>query len=276
VIQEVEKRVREHFGMFGEDVDPDLKKLRREEFVDDILAELKVPTQQTMKLMRQLLPDDEVAQVVGPLNRPFHVSRADIQGEWEISATVDLRNIDSDWLKEKLGYLEQLAQLDTMGLLDKTALLKAGAEAIDYSFADMAIQNPQAASQNEVQDEQRAVDLIIGSGQDQPLPQGANYQLRLQTLQAKQQSITQNPATMKIIQSNPDIIKVLLNRAAYYQRQLQQQQNAQIGRMQVSQTFSKNAPQIAAPMPDGGGGGDVMNAMLGGGGGAGNGMMGGY
>jgi hypothetical protein len=38
----------------------------------------------------------------------------------------------------------------------------------------------------------------------------------------------------------------------------------------------KNAPQIAAPMPDGSGGGDAMNALMGGGGGAGNGMMGGY
>jgi hypothetical protein len=236
-------------------VDPDLKKLRREEFVDDILAELKVPTQQTMKLMRQLLPDDEVAQVVGPLNRPFHVSRADIQGEWEISATVDLRNIDSDWLREKLTYLTQLAQLDTMGLLDKAALLKAGAEAIDYSFADQALQNPQVASQSEVEDEQRAVDLIIGSGQDQVLPKSGNFQLRLQTLQAKQQSIQSNPATMKIIQGNPDIIKVLLNRAAYYQRQIQQQVNAQIGRAQVGTTFpgpsgAPQAPQMTTAAPE--------------------------
>jgi hypothetical protein len=271
IIQEVEQRVREHFGLFGNDVDADLKKLRREEFVDDILIELKQPVQQTMKLMRQLLPDADIAAVVGPLARPFHVTRAEIQGEWEISATVDLRNIDSDWLKEKLGYLTQLAQLDTMGLLDKAALLKAGAEAIDYSFADMAIQNPQVATQGEIQDEQRAVDLIIGSGQDQPLPQGANYQLRLQVLQSKQQTITTNPATMKIIQSNPDIVKVLMNRAQYFQRQIQQQQNAQIGRMQVSQTFTKNAPQAQAPMLGAGdvgmGGNDAMAALMGGGGG---------
>src|SRR4029434_6086420 len=168
--------------------------------------------------------------------------------EYEISATIDLRNLDSDWLKEKLGYLQQLVQLDTMGLIDKTSLLKAGAEAIDYSFADMAIQNPQAASEAEIQDEQKAVDLIIGSGQDQPLPKGANYQLRLQTLQAKQQAISTNPATMKIIQGNPDIMKVLLNRAQFFPRQLQQQQNAQIGRMQVSETFSKNAPQTQADL----------------------------
>ena len=283
VVQEVEKRVNDHFGIFGGEVDPDLKKLRREEIVDDLLLELKPVTQQTMKLMRQLLPDADVARVVGPLNRPFHITRAEIQGEWEISATVDLRNIDPDWLKEKLTFLSQLAQLDTMGVLDKTAMLKTGAEAIDYSFADMAIQNPQAATQAEVQDEQRAIDLIIGSGQDQPLPKGANYQLRLQTLQAKQQAIQQNPATMKIIQSNPDIVKVLLNRAQFFQRQLQQQQNAQIGRMQVSQTFTKNAPQTAEPLgsitgADTGAGGPVA-ALLGGGGGglpAAPGGMGGY
>jgi hypothetical protein len=249
VVQEVEKRVNEHFGIFGAETDPDLKHLRREEVVDDLLLELKPVIQQVMKLMRQFLPDADAAQVVGPLNRPFHIERAEIQGEWEISATVDMRNIDSDWLKEKLGYLTQLAQLDTMGLLDKTALLKSGAEAIDYSFADMALQQPeQVATQAEVQDEQRAIDLILGSGQDQPLPQGGNYGLRMQTAQTKLQSLPQNPATLKIIQANPDVMKVIMNRITYFQRQLQQQQNAQIGRMQVGQTFGSppQAPQTAA------------------------------
>ena len=183
-----------------------------------------------------------------PLNRPFHVSREEIQGEFEISA-VDVRNIDADFLKENWVTTRNWRALIRWDFLTSRCS-KSCAEAIDYSFADMAIQNPQAASEQEVQDEQRAVDLIIGSGQDQPLPKSGNFQLRLQTLQAKQQSIQQNPATMKIIQGNPDIIKVLLNRALYYQRQLQQQQNAQIGRMQVGSTFGNppQAPQVQASM----------------------------
>jgi hypothetical protein len=251
VVQEVEKRINDHFAIFGAEVDPDLKKLRREELVDNVLSEIKPVVQQIMKLMRQYLPDDQVAQVVGPLNRPFHIERAEIQGEWEISATVDMRNIDSDWLKEKLTYLQQLAQMDTMGLLDKTVLLKNGAEAIDYSFADMALQQPeQVATQAEVQDEQRAIDLIIGSGQDQPLPQGGNYGLRLQTAQTKLQGLPQNPATLKIITANPEIMQVIMNRITYFERQLQQQQNAQIGRMQVGETFGSppQAPQASAGM----------------------------
>jgi hypothetical protein len=65
----------------------------------------------------------------------------------------------------------------------------------------------------------------------------------------KVQSIPQNPATTKIIQSNPEIMKVIENRASFFQRQLQQQQNAQIGRMQVSETFSKQAPDTQAKNP---------------------------
>jgi hypothetical protein len=256
VIQEVEKRVRDHFGIFGIDVDPDLKKLRREELVGDFVLEWKPIASQVMKLARQLLPDADVAAVVGPLMRPFHITRREIQGEFELSGTVDLRNIDSDFLKEKLGFMAQLAQLDTMGILDRAGLIKAGAEAIDYSLAESVVsKNPQVATQAEVQDEQRAIDLIIGSGQDQPLPQGANYQLRSQTLQAKMQSITQNPATTRIIQQNPEILKVLMNRQMFFERQLQQQQNAQIGRMQVSKTFSNDAPAAAAPAGGGGMGG---------------------
>ncbi|HEY4281468.1 MAG TPA: hypothetical protein VGM62_00280, partial [Chthoniobacterales bacterium] len=243
VIEAVEKRVRDHFGIFGADVDPDLKKLRREELTDDLLTELKPVCQQVKKLMSQLLPEKDTQSVVG-LNR-FHLTREAIQQEYDLTGTVDLRDVDTDWLKEKLGYLVQLANLDTMGLLDKAKMLTIGAEAISSDVADQLVKDQQPATQAEQQDEQRAIDLIIGSGQDQPLPQGANYQLRLQTLEAKMQSMMTNPATMRIIQQNPEIMKVLANRALFFQRQLQQQQNAQIGRMQVSETFSKSAPQMA-------------------------------
>src|SRR4051794_30092315 len=97
----VEEGVGAIFSIFCPNVDPQLASMRREEFVDDQLTELKPVMQQMMKLLRQLLPDADVAAVVGSLNRPFHVSREELQGEWEVSATVDLRDSDSDWAKER-------------------------------------------------------------------------------------------------------------------------------------------------------------------------------
>ena len=67
-------------------LDPDIHALPKRSYEDD-------------ELMRQLLPDADVASVVGSLSRPFHISRAELQGEFELSGTVDLRNIDNNFLK---------------------------------------------------------------------------------------------------------------------------------------------------------------------------------
>jgi hypothetical protein len=246
-VEAVEKRINDHFSLVSAS-DPLFSKMRQEEFVDDTLAEWKPVYDQMWKDIQQFLPSDEAMQVLGgPMSRPFPVPRKMLQGQYVFSVTCDLRNLDQDWIDKKSQRLQQALMLDTTGQIDRTPIIRTALEDVDYNLADQALpQDQQKVTQAEIQDEQKACDLIIGSGQDQPLPQGANYQLRLQTLQAKQQSITQNPATMKIIQSNPDIIKVLLNRAQFFQRQLQQQQNAQIGRMQVSNTFNNQAPQPSA------------------------------
>jgi hypothetical protein len=101
-------------------------------------------------------------------------------------------------------------------------------------------------TQKEQQEEMQAFDLIVGSGQDQPMPMGSNYQLRLQVMERKLQSAQQNPATARILQQNPEILQVLQNRQQFMQRQIQQTENAQIGRMQVSNTFDKQAATPAA------------------------------
>src|SRR4030095_6681736 len=85
-------------------------------------------------------------------------------------------------------------------------------------------------------------------GRDQPLPQGANYQLRLSTLQNAMQEFQQNPALQRAVQKNPLVVKVLENRATYYQRQMQQLKTAQIRRMQVSKTSATKAPAATEPM----------------------------
>jgi hypothetical protein len=200
----------------------------------------------TGQLIKQFLPEAEVAAVVGPLSRPFHVTRDEIQGQHEMSATVDMREWDQEFLKQKMQYIVQLAPLDHNGVIDWTTVLKTAFEAIDYTLADQAIQNTEQATQKEIDDENTQLDLMMGSGRDRPLPPpNSNFQLRLQTLQTGvQEAMQTNPAFQKKIQENPDLLKLIENRTMYFQRQLQQQANAQIGRTQVTQTFTKNPPAI--------------------------------
>lgn len=239
--------INEHFGLFGIEVDPVLKQQRIQQFADDILIEWKPILAQTWQLLQQYLPDAEVAAVVGQLSRPFHVSREEIQGQFEITATVDMKNIDIEFLKTKLDAAVQVTSLDSTGSIDRNKLVRLIMESIDPDLAAETVQSQEPASQKQIEKEREVVSLIIASGIDQPLPQGVNFQLLLQTDQTMLQEIAQNPAATKRIQDNPDVMKVIQNRMMYFQRQLQQAQNAQIGKTQVSQTFSKAAPQLAEP-----------------------------
>lgn len=249
---EIEKTIMaaidQHFGLFGETVDPVMKQQRTAQLADDLLLEFKPILRQTYQLMQDYLPDEEVAKVVGTLSRPFHVSRDEIQGQYEITATIDIRNIDQEFLSTKLSAAVQVTSLDTTGSIDRNKLVRLIMESIDPDLAAETVQDQEPATEKEIADERHAISLIIASGVDQPLPTGSNYQLRLQTMQNMMQELRTNPAATKTVQNNPEVLKVLMNRQQFFQRQMQQQQNAGIGRMQVSQTFSKEAPQAALPM----------------------------
>ncbi len=225
---------------------PALMQQAQQQLADAVLMEVKPVVRQTYQLMQQYLDDETVNAVVGQMQRPFNVGRKEIQGRFHVSATVDMRDLDPDFLKQKLGYITQLAGLDTMGVLDRAKLIRLGAESISYELAEEVVQEAEPATQKEKEDEMLKFDLIVGSGSDQPMPMGGNMQLRMQTLQEKMQAAQNNPATQRIMQQNPEILKVLENRAMFFQRQMQQQQNAQIGRMQVSNTFDKQAATGAA------------------------------
>jgi hypothetical protein len=139
-------------------------------------------------------------------------------------------------------------QLDTTGIVNRTAILKRGLEGVDYTLADESIQSQEDVTRKEQEDEQRAVRDIIGSGADVPLPQGANHQLRLQTMQQYVTELLQtNPVVQKKVRETPEIMDVLKTRLQYHQRQIQQQANALIGKIQVKPTFGQGAPQMALP-----------------------------
>src|SRR5438132_3403632 len=237
----------ERFPLFGE-VDPVLKQLYLQEYANDLLMEFSRPIDQAFQLAQEFLPDDEVTRVVGQLSRPFKLSRQDIQGQFEFTMTVDMRELDKDFRKDKREAIMQLIPLDNQGAVDHTDLIRHFMEGMDLTLADTSIRKPGPSSEKEIKDEKEAIRGIIGSGADVELPEGVNHQLRLQIGQQYLQQLLQtNPVVQKKIQENQDILKVLQNRMTFHQRQLAQRENAQIGRMQVSETFSGKAPTPALP-----------------------------
>jgi hypothetical protein len=244
VIQMVQQRLDRSYGLFGAELDPELKQMRRQEAGLDTVGLMDLVLEQTWQLIQQYEAPDEVAEVVGELARPFPVSREEIQGKHEISATVDMRMLDAEYAQEKLSLIGQAMAFKQEGILFNMAV-----EAIDPDAAE-ALQQSQVspeAQQKEQQDELNAIAQAF-SGVEPPLPMYANHQLRLQTLM--QNTIqSPNPMMAQRLQLLPDTQKILQNRAQFFQNQIQQYtQNPVIGRALQTSTFqSKQAPQLLAP-----------------------------
>jgi hypothetical protein len=244
VIQMVQGRIDRRYGLFGAEVDPELKQMRRQEAGQDTLALMGLVLEQTWQLIQQYESPEDVAEVAGELAKPFPVSREDIQGKHEITATTDMRMLDADYAQEKLQLIGQAMAFKQEGMLFNMAV-----EAIDPDAAD-ALQQSQVspeAQQKEQQDELNAIAQAF-AGMEPPLPMYANHQLRLQTLM--QNTIqSPNPMMMQRLQLMPDTQKILTNRAQFFQNQIQQyQQNPVIGRALQTATFQpKQAPQLLSP-----------------------------
>ena len=148
---------------------------------------------------------------------------------------------------KKAQMVEQILPMDTTGVVDRTVVITELMESISYTLADMSIRSSESVTAKESADELSKVSMIIGSGIEQPMPPpGSNFNLRLQVFQ---NTIQSTPFIKQRVAQSPDVLKVLENRYLYLTRQIQQQQNAQIGKTQVGQTFNPSqAPALAPPM----------------------------
>ena len=123
-------------------------------------------------------------------------------------------------------------------------------QAVDPNMAAMLVQDIGAATQQEIEDEQGAF-AKISAGTEPPLKEGGqNAQVRLQTLQ---QIIQSNPAVSQRYQQDEIFRRMLDARMQAFNFQLQQSQNAVIGRVgaqpalqQMAQEQQLGGPQAAA------------------------------
>ena len=98
---------------------------------------------------------------------------------------------------------------------------------IDPDWAEKLITDENAGAMKEIRDEQNNVALIM-TGQEPPMKQGVNAKIRLEYLSKITQ---QSPEIAEALQQKPFVKALLENRAKFLQFQIQQQQNAIIGKL---------------------------------------------
>jgi hypothetical protein len=243
--------VNNYFGRMADGVPPQMSMIHTQEMIDSYLLDMKLCVIQTMALAQQYMTPEEVSRVTGNASLAFSASPQDIRGRFDITAEFDARLLDNEALGAKLKYLSEiLVPMDSFGVIDRAGLVKYMFQAVDPNMAAMLVQDIGAATQQEIEDEQGAF-AKIAAGTEPPMKEGGqNAQVRLQTLQ---QIIQSNPAVSQRYQQDEIFRRMLDARMQAFNFQLQQSQNAVIGRVgaqpalqQMAQEQQLGGPQAAA------------------------------
>lgn len=239
-------RIDRHFPLFGPNVDVDLKQAYRRRVGSRMLNQLSVALQQTLQLSEQYLPDEDIAAVAGQKAGPFHQVRDEIRGEHQISAVWDPRMIDEEYALTKLQQIGVAMQYNQGGTANVNKLFAIAMNTIEPDLADEVIDDGQAATDREQQDERNAISQAF-NGIEPSMPKFGNHQLRLQVLN---QTVFQTQSTQmrQELMQKPDTLKILMNRQRWFMNQIQQyQENPQIGRAVGTQALAPRlAPQLTA------------------------------
>jgi hypothetical protein len=229
---EVEQSTRgdvdEYFGRATAAIAPARTMLAQQDLVDSFLTDMKLAVTQTLQLMQQYLTDSQIQRIVGMLPGKFQLSREEIQGQFDLQADFDVRDLDNEFLGKKLDYIAKVAiPLDVAGVIDRAGLVKFIMGAVDPVLGEALVRDAGVAAAAEAEDEQVQF-TKIAAGAEPPLKEGGNPQVRLQVLQ---QTIQANPAVSQRYQQDEIFRKMIDARVQSFQFQMTQQQNAQIGRM---------------------------------------------
>jgi hypothetical protein len=233
--------VNEYFGMAGEGVDPNYVALVTQHTVDRWLRDFKAIITQTYQLMQQYMLPVQILRVSGGQALPFQADRESIQGKFDLIIDWDAKNLDAEALGVKLNYISQaIVPMDVAGVIDRAGLVKFVMAAVDPNLAELLVRDPGPAAAIESNEEQLAF-TKIAAGTEPELPgEGQNHQLRAQVLQG---IIQANPALQQRLQQDEIFRSMIEARMKGFNFQMQQQQNAQIGRQGTLPALQQSAPQ---------------------------------
>jgi hypothetical protein len=223
-------------------LDEDQNSIVRKQFlVDKYLQHSAEVLKQCFRCFQRFGPDSIYFRVTGAPD-PVNFNKGNPYEDFDIIINYDVLNSDKVLQEAKLQQIMNLTQMDRNGRINSTALLDAMASAIDPVLADSILQ-PIEDAQDQVSKEVTDDLAKIFAGIEMPArPTGSGAALQII------QQYVQQPDIAQKVQSDPAFAQRLQKYTAQYQFMIQQQQNAQIGRIgtnpaQMGQVNTQNMEQ---------------------------------
>jgi hypothetical protein len=176
------------------------------------------------KLYQRVGPDEVFFQVTGNPNGQI-MSKGSPDDNFSIVVSFDTQSSDPEVAETQLRNMVSLLQFDRNGRLDTDKLLEFSAQAINPMFADYVLQPAEEAQQKVMKEVTDDIAKIYAGIEVPARPNGA--QIAMQMLQA----YVQQPDVAQRASSDEAFGQRLQKYAEQYQFQMQQMQNAQIGKI---------------------------------------------
>jgi hypothetical protein len=208
----------------GLDLDNPLATIKQQFFINKFLDHVRDVLTMAWKLYQRLGPDEVFFQVTGNPNGQI-MQKGSPDDNFSIVVSFDTQSSDPEVAETQLKNMVSLLQFDRNGRLDTDKLLEFSAQAINPMFADYVLQPAEEAQQKVMKDVTDDLSKIYAGIEVPARPNGA--QIAMQMLQA----YVQQPDVAQRAQNDEAFGQRLQKYAEQYQFQMQQMQNAQIGRI---------------------------------------------
>ena len=224
----LEASFKEYNGFASNEGDPSVDPIYNQFEIDKFLSSLSRVFRQVWKLYKQYGSDQVMFRVMGVRTAdPILFDKGDVNEEFDFYLAWDVQSPDFKRMSEKWTAIIQGAQtLDRNGVINWAELCQAFIASIDPNIAERIIQPVSAGQQKVVEEEQSDLAQIF-AGINKNIKIGTPPQLGLQVIQ----QYLQSPDVQQRYSQDKAFAERINARAKQYQFQMQQQQNAQIGRL---------------------------------------------
>lgn len=137
-------------GYFGRAKDPTQAHeatMLRQELADTWLESWGKADTQMLQLCQQFMPDEFYYRVVGSeKGRGIRATREEIQGKFDLVVNYNARDLDPEFVKEKIGIIRDAMAIDRHGSIDVNEALQVGFELTDPNLGERLLKPQQDAS----------------------------------------------------------------------------------------------------------------------------------
>ena len=215
--------------------DSPISQLKKQYLVNKFLKHSSEVIKLAYKCYQRFGPDSTFFRVTGSPD-PQMFGKGDPNEDFDVTISYDVLNTDPETQEKKLAQIQALTALDRNGRINVDNLLTVIANSVDPVLADQVLQPIETAQEQVVKQVTDDLSKIFAGIEMPARPTGG--QIAMQVIQ----QYTSQPDVTARLQQDEAFRARLEKYANQYTFQMQQQQNAQIGRIGTEPAQMGNIP----------------------------------